>query len=108
MFKSTNNHGFQMQFRNGLTISVQFGQGHYCERMHAAGTPNQDRFTPIVKSDNAEIAIWDGDGNFFRFQRDTIEGYCCADLVAVWIERTQRAEDIHQLKSIAVDLVGLY
>jgi len=104
MFKSTNNHGFQMTFRNGLTISVQFGHGNYCERMHSASKPNQDRFTPIVKSDNAEIAIWDADGNLFRFRRDSVEGYCNTDYVAFWIERTQLAANLENLKQIAAHL----
>ena len=32
MLVSTLNKGFQLTFENGLTISVQFGSGNYCER----------------------------------------------------------------------------
>ena len=60
MFTSTRNRGFQMTFKNGLTISVQWGTGNYCERknLQTSYRGDMDAATPIVESADAEIAIW--------------------------------------------------
>jgi hypothetical protein len=60
MFKITGNKGFHMTFKNGITISVQFGPGNYCEH-HWDDTelPYQN-----MQSKDAEIALWDRVGNW--------------------------------------------
>ena len=58
MFKSTYNRGFQMTFENGITISVQYGEGNYCERRAFTTDINADMESPCTESKNAEVAIW--------------------------------------------------
>jgi hypothetical protein len=55
------NSGFQIDFDNGLTISVQFGGGAYCDNRNSsvdATTGNYDFCR------NAEIAVFDSKGKF--------------------------------------------
>ena len=55
-FKSTMRKGFQMTFENGLTVSVQWGAGNYCDN-HCP--PDMDwTFTKDAQSTNAEVAVW--------------------------------------------------
>jgi hypothetical protein len=61
MFNTTDNKGFQVTFSNGYTISVQFGWGNYCE--------NRNKKVPEFPCMNAEIAVWDKDGNFIEEPR---------------------------------------
>ena len=100
-FKSTENKGFQMTFENGWTISVQFGYGNYCDNNHHPEGLNfhlhthlmeiQRNFSKkqeVTESSDAEIAIWDADGEWYNFGSDTVKGYCTADEVATWIKFT--------------------
>lgn len=87
-FKSTNNRGFQMTFENGWTISVQFGHGNYCDNNHHPEGWNFSKKQEVTESSDAEIAIWDADGEWYNFGSDTVKGYCSADEVATWIKFT--------------------
>lgn len=52
-FDSCMRKGFHMTFENGLTISVQWGAGNYCDNHH-----NGDfTFRTDARSDTAEIAV---------------------------------------------------
>lgn len=63
MFRAFQDKGFQVKFANGLTFSVMFGKGNYCEHRHALkDDPNG--------SVNAEIAV---------FEDDSEERYVFAD-----------------------------
>lgn len=56
-FTSTQRKGFHMSFKNGLTVSVQFGAGNYCDnRWDTDFTRKKD-----AKSSDAEVAIWHKD-----------------------------------------------
>ena len=111
MIKSTHNHGFQMTFRNGMTISVQFGAGNYCERQdyepkHSSNPSDMQAMFPemglhIVESPNAEIAIWDKNGTLFGFEYDQVKGWVDADEIAEWIALIQYAEDLKHLTKLA-------
>ena len=57
MFKS-NGKGFSITFKNGITASVQFGRGNYCENRNKDLT-NSD----IVSCVDAEIMAWDENNN---------------------------------------------
>lgn len=85
MFRSTQNKGFQMEFKNGITISVQFGTGSYCERRNLTAPIQGEMKMDRVESSTAEIAIWDKDGNWFDFGHDQVKGWVDADEVAFWI-----------------------
>ena len=82
-FKSTNNKGFQMTFENGWTISVQFGHGNFCCHRNHENQPKR-----IHECPDAEIAIWDANGECYNFGSDVAKGYCSADEVATWIKFT--------------------
>lgn len=50
---SANGRGFHMTFENGLTVSVQFGPGNYCENHDAMDFS----IGKIWSSKNAEVAV---------------------------------------------------
>lgn len=84
-----NGKGFTMTFSNGVTISVQFGTGNYCDNRDAIQTDKRgDTFC-----ENAEIAVWkDNDEwiteemlKYFEEEEDMVKGYCNANDVAMYI-----------------------
>ena len=52
MFRITHGQGFQLDFDNGVTVSVQFGGGNYCKN-HDTDTGWRD----IMESPDAEVAV---------------------------------------------------
>lgn len=95
MFVSTMRKGFQMTFENGLTISVQWGAGNYCQNQH-----NFDHDNPFghdMKSKNAEIAIFDERDEFID-PRLFID--CSTDgQVAGWLSAEEVAELIYKVST---------
>ena len=93
-FKSTLNHGFQITFQNGLTISVQYGKGNYCSRKDLNGIDfNEDLRTPIIESQTAEIMVWDESGEaVWLDQHDEVLGYLSTDDVANMITLVSQAK----------------
>lgn len=92
MFTSVENRGFQIQFSNGWTISVQFGPGNYCERQGLDyDAPLKER---VWKSQTAEVAAWDSEGTWYDLDNsrlldkgDTgVYGYVDANTVAHYID----------------------
>jgi hypothetical protein len=52
--------GFNMTFENGLTVSVQWGVGNYCDNQFP---PDMDfSYKEDAKSTTAEVAVWNFDG----------------------------------------------
>ena len=100
MLKSNSNHGFHMTFKNGLTISVQFGKGNYCDRRTFNVREILAQENESVESKNAEIAIWDKNGVWFNFKSDTVKGWIDADEIAIWIDKVRRAKSIKTIKRI--------
>lgn len=78
-FKITGNKGFHITFANGVTVSVQFGVGNYCDNHSAFGLLGHELEKQVIGSSNAEIAIWGKDGNWltkeFRDMGDDVLGY---------------------------------
>jgi hypothetical protein len=72
------NKGFHLNFENGMTISVIFGESSYSHRIESAKPDLSESF-------NAEIAIWNKDGEWFNFGYDEVKGYCSSDEIAEWI-----------------------
>lgn len=69
--------GFSMKFANGNTVSVQWHHGSYAEsREKPEGTP---------ESETAEIAAWNADGDWHKFNSDTVDGWETAEEVATFI-----------------------
>lgn len=90
MFNSFNNKGFQIKFENGWTISVQFGYGNYCENKNHPDGWDFSMKQNVVISGDAEIAMWDKDGNWYDFGSDTVKGWCSPNEVAEWIYKCSK------------------
>ena len=76
MFSIQDNKGFQISFKNGYTVSVQFGGGNYCANR---GCPIDGQ--PVPKSVTAETALMTADG-FVRYQHDDVQGHMSPGAVA--------------------------
>lgn len=61
-FCSTMRKGFHMTFENGLTASVQWGAGNYCDNHFPADM--DFTCTKDARSDTAEVAVFVENGNF--------------------------------------------
>ena len=86
MFQICDSKGFQMTFENGVTLSVQFGPGNYCEN-RSTDDFNAPRKTHRWKSKDAEVAILLPDGEFYQIQEfDQVEGWQTVEDVCKWIE----------------------
>jgi hypothetical protein len=53
-FESTLRKGFCMTFENGLTVSVQWGAGNYCDNQFTGDFSCKED----EKSTTAEVAVW--------------------------------------------------
>lgn len=64
MFAITSCKGFHITFKNGITLSTQFGSGNYCSNFDMELfniPPGLERLESKLECGNAEIAIWDKD-----------------------------------------------
>ena len=86
-FKSQERPGFSMTFENGWSISVQFHAFAYCERNRTLSSWEEDK-NPAESLD-AEIAIWDAEGNWYNFGSDEVLGYQTPDEVADWMAKVK-------------------
>ncbi len=86
MFRITGGRGFHITFENGVSVSVQFGGGNYCDNYHAEIGRDRER---DQESTTAEIAIIPRYGEwlteeFARYigqDEDMVMGYCNTDTV---------------------------
>lgn len=78
MFSLTG-EGFQITFQNGVTVSVQFGSGHYCSNRGPIGSVAPS-YCP-----NAEVAIWGASKKCYLtsqfFGGDNVEGWLTSEQV---------------------------
>lgn len=65
-FVSTMRKGFHMTFENGLTVSVQWGTGNYCDNYFPAD--GDCSFSKDAESNTAEIAVFGKDWEFINPQ----------------------------------------
>ena len=96
MLTINNGCGFQLTFENGITVSVQFGYGHYCANRN---NRNFSRPQERCSSDNAEVAVIGANGEWLTrevFEKlgwddpcDDVAGYVAADEVAKLIAACQ-------------------
>jgi len=95
-----NGTGFNMAFSNGIRISVQFGEGNYCDnRYKTLPCPTEANIT----SATAEIAIMPvddkvGAAEWFNFGGDGVKGWVTTDEVADWIGIVSDAKSFADLK----------
>ena len=83
MFKATSNQGFQLTFENGNTVSVQWGPGSHGQRKNAPVEAPMK--TECWKSNTAEVAAWDAEGNWHLFDHGIVTESLLADEVAEFI-----------------------
>lgn len=75
MFKITKGRGFNVTFRNGYSVSVQFGPGNYADNY------NMDYDNPYAAgekgSSTAECAVWGPVGGMIEYGEwgDTVGGH---------------------------------
>jgi len=109
-FCSTMNKGFAMTFENGITISVQFGYGNFCDNRMSNSFDamnaeyGEEMRELMVSSRTAEIAIWDSNLTYFRFSDgEPVVGYVTPDEVAAWISITSKARTLTELETFAIE-----
>ena len=56
MLRITYGKGFHLAFSNGVTVSVQFGPGNYCDNYNMP--LRYDNNYKILESEDAEVAAW--------------------------------------------------
>jgi hypothetical protein len=96
MFTNCFNEGVQMTFENGLTISIQWGTGNYCENRSFTGLDLYKR-REMWQSSDAEIGIWNDKNEWYNFGSDSVKGWVKPDEVADWIYRVKNAESIETI-----------
>ena len=97
--------GFQLTFANGLTISVMFRGGNYCEHKEAHFNIAMDNLLRdgFHRSKDTEIAIWEsttnGRGRWISIGYDKVSGWHSTDEVAFIIFAVQSAKNFEDLQS---------
>ena len=84
--KITDGRGFHIVCANGITVSVQWGAGNYCqnrkitidEQIRLEHSPTRRS----MESDDAEIAVWFESGEWHDWGSDEVIGHIPADEVA--------------------------
>lgn len=89
-FRITGAKGFQMTFVNGWTVSVQWGPGNYCANKNYDYLDWAKDGKKSMASPDAEIAAWDKDGKWFRFENDDVQGYVGPDEALAFILKIMR------------------
>ncbi|PGF05093.1 hypothetical protein [Bacillus toyonensis] len=90
MFKSFNNKGFELNFTNGVSISVQWGYSNYCSVRDLDRKHDDSMQVSEHKSETAEIEIMHGKKNItgefaehYKLSADShVIGWLQADVVA--------------------------
>lgn len=100
-FEITNNKGFHITFKNGITVSVQFGRGNYCANRHLSNNPPE-----VPKCPTAEIALWDASGKWItkrasraiarKTSNDDVIGWLSPEEIAKYIRWASRQKDTHK------------
>lgn len=101
-FKSTERKGFQITFENGLTVSVQWGAGNYCDNRY---NPNFSR-TKDAACENAEVAVWCNErwlnANSFLSEEDAD---WCDDVVG-WLTPEQVVDLLYRVRNYPADKIS--
>ncbi len=96
MFRINGNKGFHIKFKNGTTVSVQFGSMNYCEHSNNFKDVGKEKEKDTWRSKDAEVALWNKEGDwitkicykdlFDTELYDDVEGYVSPEKVAKIIE----------------------
>lgn len=94
MFRVINNHGFHLEFSNGIYISCQISNNDFCDNYLKPVKPLNNGLFEVYQCNNCEVAIIDKAGNSIapeifkelniehNFGHDTVAGYVDAETVA--------------------------
>lgn len=100
-FKSTMRKGFHMTFENGLTVSVQWGLGNYCDNRNIMDFS----FTKDMESSDAEVGVFHGERilnvNNFLSEKDA----CWHDDVAGYLTPEQVVDLLVRVKEYPADKI---
>ncbi len=105
-FSITSSKGFHLIFDNGITLSVQFGAGNYCDNYE-----NEFIFPyPSSEScENAEIAIYNKNGwltrNIISNQGDDVIGYVNSKQLVHIIKRIPTFYKVKRFRKIDLDKI---
>lgn len=95
-FVSTMRKGFHITFENGLTASVQWGAGNYCDNH----SPRDMDFTfsKDAESNTAEVAVMKG-GRFLDIVQFLPEDCSSDETVAGWLTPEQVVDFLVNVKN---------
>lgn len=82
MFKITQNSGFHITFKNGVTLSTQFGSNSYSQNRHRDVHIDND----CTSSRDCEIAIWNEKDKWLTKDILYKAGLYVDDDVKGWVE----------------------
>ena len=89
--------GFNLKFSNGWTVSVQFGDHNYCDNNVNRQSPFEYAAREVgpeaVRCENAEVAAWDSNEEWYDFGTNTVKGYLSADEVSDFINMIRNLEE---------------
>lgn len=89
-FVSTMRKGFHMTFENGLTVSVQWGAGNYCDNHFPKDM--DFTFSKDAESDTAEVAVIDQRDEFIDPQQFFSYEISSDGMVAGYLDPSQVVE----------------
>lgn len=65
--KPTSDFGFHVNLANGITVSVQYGYGNYCENRDDISCEKDSVTSSFTgEYETAEVAVWDDENNWFQ------------------------------------------
>lgn len=103
-FVSTMRKGFHMTYENGLTVSVQWGAGNYCDNRFPADLDHLYR--EDARSDTAEVAVMRGrkflNANYF-LPEDVADWQ---DDVVGWLTPEQVTDLLVKVKNTTADEIA--
>jgi hypothetical protein len=100
MFKITRGKGFHVTFKNGYTVSVQFGYGNYTEAYNNEFSSFEEEKQNMAKgvfpqSCLAETAIIAPNGDLLKYKDGEVQGYQTPeDVLETMIYAQQLKENI--------------
>jgi len=90
--------GFQIDFENGWTVSIQFGIGNYCGNRDNKGNPFKD-IPDFLECNTAEIAAWRTDArgtstSWYTFEDgDQVDGWQTPNKVLEFMNMIAKLEE---------------
>ena len=113
-FAITQHKGFQMQFDNGLLVSVQFGSGNYCDTDRRESLPHNASEADCWSSNLAEVAVIDLESDDWLNPKtlrladngDAVIGWCRTEDVADIIHKASHFKRSSNIKKLIWKILG--